>query len=277
MIDIKKDFEVLQIEYSEGYFDKQKRNCLWNMKLHSHNLNELYYLCTGRVQYNIDGEVFDLEAGNVIFIPKGMTHKTTSISITHERVVLNFSDVFFDENIGELLSELFSNRVLVIPEKKRAYFEKILIQILKEKEKPDQFSEKLIGQYFYQMVVFLNRVLQVDDKEKHIPQYICEAIEYIKSNYKEELTLNGIAEKVNANSSYLSRKFKELVGVGISEYINDYRIVSAAELLISTDYSVLDIAMMCDFNNSNYFAAIFKQKYDVTPLKYRAMHNEKIQ
>ena len=58
-----------------------------------------------------------------------------------------------------------------------------------------------------------------------------EAIAYIQKNYQqEELSTNFVARQVNLSTSWLSTKFKEEVGVGISDYLNSVRIHQAKKL-----------------------------------------------
>ena len=58
------------------------------------------------------------------------------------------------------------------------------------------------------------------------------------------------------------------------EYLNQYRINRAAEMLLGTDESIEDIAYDCGFNDISYFIKLFKRYKNKTPLKYRAEGQE---
>jgi len=64
-------------------------------------------------------------------------------------------------------------------------------------------------------------------------------------------------------------KMKQITGIGISEYINKYRIEVACQLLKQTEKSVTDIAFEVGFNSSKYFSTVFKQATKITPRDYR--------
>ena len=90
---------------------------------------------------------------------------------------------------------------------------------------------------------------------------------------EDEVTVMNLLEEMedisNVSVSYLSRKFKQIIGMGISEYIQMYRINIAKKLLVQSDESILSISSKCGFNDSNYFSSVFKRKEGISPLKYR--------
>lgn len=85
----------------------------------------------------------------------------------------------------------------------------------------------------------------------------------------EDLSAGMIARQVNLSPSWLSAKFKEEVGVGISEYLNSMRIQKARQLLSETDDMIYEVSEQCGFASSQYFSKIFKQLTGMTPNEYR--------
>ena len=63
--------------------------------------------------------------------------------------------------------------------------------------------------------------------------------------------------------------FKQNIGTGFIDYLNDYRLTMADRLLKTSDSPVLEIAVQCGFDNLSYFNRIFKKKYGVSPGKAR--------
>ena len=64
-------------------------------------------------------------------------------------------------------------------------------------------------------------------------------------------------------------KVKALLGMNISDYINNYKLESAKMMLEDTDLSVSEIAYKCGFSTPNYFSTSFKNKYGASPASYR--------
>lgn len=101
------------------------------------------------------------------------------------------------------------------------------------------------------------------------------AINYIQANYAEEdMSTNLVARQVNLSVSWLSTKFKEEVGVGISDYLNNIRIQKAKQLFDEQDYMIYEVAGKVGFASSQYFSKIFKQIAGVTPNEYRRMNRK---
>ncbi len=59
------------------------------------------------------------------------------------------------------------------------------------------------------------------------------------------------------------------MGMSFIEYLNDYRLMMAARLLLASDSSVLSISQEVGFENLSYFNRSFKKKYHITPSAYR--------
>ncbi|CAM3376397.1 response regulator transcription factor [Cytobacillus oceanisediminis] len=101
-------------------------------------------------------------------------------------------------------------------------------------------------------------------------EQIVKALQIIQKEYSEKLTLNYLASKIHINSAYLSRKFHEEVGMGFSEYLNEFRLKQAQKMLIeSPDLSISAISEKCGFNSQHYFSQIFRKMTGQSPRDYR--------
>ncbi len=96
-----------------------------------------------------------------------------------------------------------------------------------------------------------------------------QAIRIIQEKCSSSLQLQDIAGELHVNKSYLSTLFRKETGKNVTEYINDVRLDRAAEELRNTNTSVTDIAFRCGFESQSYFTKLFRQKYDMTPSRYR--------
>ena len=97
------------------------------------------------------------------------------------------------------------------------------------------------------------------------------AIEFVSSHLSARLTVTEIADAVNLAKSTLSGKFRREVGMSVGEYI-DYRVIlAAAQMLFSGDRSVLEISEELGFCDQFYFSRRFKERYGVSPQKFRKM------
>lgn len=91
----------------------------------------------------------------------------------------------------------------------------------------------------------------------------------IKQNYDLDITLESIADELHYNPNYLSNIFKKEVGISFTDYLNNYRLKMAKQLLIETDLSIKDIAEKLRYTNSQNFIRFFKKIEGTTPGQYR--------
>lgn len=96
-----------------------------------------------------------------------------------------------------------------------------------------------------------------------------QAVRYIHSHYNQDISLQNIAEYLNLNANYFSNLFRKKMGVGFIEYIIEYRIRKAKEMLLHSNSKVHEIGRMVGFNQSKYFTQTFKKMVGITPAKYR--------
>ncbi|MFK9090353.1 helix-turn-helix domain-containing protein [Bacillus salipaludis] len=116
----------------------------------------------------------------------------------------------------------------------------------------------------------LATVLSRYDRMARYSEQIVNALNIIHKDYCEKLSLNYLASKIHINSAYLSRKFHEEVGMGFSEYLNEYRLKEAQKMLIDfPDLSISTISERCGFNSQHYFSQTFRKMTGQSPRDYR--------
>ncbi|CQR24168.1 AraC family transcriptional regulator [Streptococcus varani] len=93
---------------------------------------------------------------------------------------------------------------------------------------------------------------------------------YIDNYFDRDLTLTNLAQKMFVSEQYLSKLFKEEVGIGISEYIIRKRLEKVRSFLTETELSITDIAFSAGFSNINSFNRLFKKYQGLTPSDYRS-------
>lgn len=95
---------------------------------------------------------------------------------------------------------------------------------------------------------------------------------YIKAHYSEKsLSLSQVARRLFVSETYLSKQLKQGCGRTFSEYLIDYRIQRAQELLTSPNlqYTVTAIANKVGYEDAHYFSRLFKKKTGHSPIQYR--------
>lgn len=93
--------------------------------------------------------------------------------------------------------------------------------------------------------------------------------DYIRENYQKRLSLDDVADAFFINRTYLSEMFRERFGKNFVQYKNEVRIERAKVLLTDTRLSIAQIAAQCGFDNTSYFAVVFRQITGRTPGQFR--------
>ena len=239
--------------------------------VHFHNDYELYYLIEGKTKYFIGDEIFLVEKGNFIMVPKQMFHKTDSEECTYnERILVSINPGIFDNYTQPIIDELCAEKQIYIPENKKYKAEEILKKLEKECTHPKKHSDIMKKLYIIELLTLLSRLKQdYNPSLKDADTMVDNISEYIRQNYGGDLSLNVLSKIFAVSESHLSRKFKDISGMGLNEYITYVRIMNAQKMLESQKLSVTEIAAKCGFNDSAYFAAVFKKTKGITPYKYK--------
>jgi AraC-like DNA-binding protein len=94
---------------------------------------------------------------------------------------------------------------------------------------------------------------------------------FVVDNYNTELSLERVAEAVGLSPSYLSFIFKESSGMNFVDFVNEYRLEKARQLLTSTSMTIAQVAEAVGYMNANTFSKTFKKYTGVSPGQFREM------
>ncbi len=106
---------------------------------------------------------------------------------------------------------------------------------------------------------------------------LAHAIEYIRQNASNRISLANLANFCHCSESYISRIFKRRTGVNINVYINKVRVELAKNHLLLSNESIAEIASGVGFNDPNYFSRVFAQIIGVPPTEFRRRFQKSIQ
>jgi AraC-like DNA-binding protein len=114
---------------------------------------------------------------------------------------------------------------------------------------------------------FTNAMFYEKDKGN---TYIRKALRFIADNYFEHLELAAVADFVQLSPSYFSTLFHQVVGMNFREYLCSVRVEESKRLLLSTEFSLADIAVSVGFPDQSYYCKVFKRVVGISPGKFRA-------
>jgi len=106
---------------------------------------------------------------------------------------------------------------------------------------------------------------RIDSKNPHIQKIL----RYIDEHIVDKMSLSDIAKNIHLSKEYTSAIFTKEMGKSITEYINEQKVLVAAELIKTTDMSLGEVALTLGFENYNYFSRIFKKHHGISALQYK--------
>lgn len=105
--------------------------------------------------------------------------------------------------------------------------------------------------------------------------YIKEAISFIEQNFQNDISIEDIAARCGLNRSYFGTIFRRAVGQTPQEFLIQYRMIKASELLKLTQLSIQDIGSAVGYSNPLHFSRAFKNVYGVSPRAWRSENHIK--
>lgn len=224
-----------------------------------------FYLKEGSFEVEIDGKKEKVTKGDCYIIPDYIHF--------HRKVIepIEFIYIKFATNECCPYSLHISHGKAKFKDEKRVFsnMAKLESLLMKEDALSIGYCEHLLLDILFQLhyenhqsTTFLEEVLCRD-------ALVCSAIEYINQNLNRKILIEEICKNVATNSSTLNFKFRRELNQSIGQFVINQRIQRAKKLLITTTYSISEIAERCGFEDVSYFSNNFKKIQGVSPSQYR--------
>lgn len=280
MIKIYKEITPLTVNDCFTVFDRHKTK--FDFPLHYHDEYELNFIENAAGAQRIVGdsveEIHDLELVLVgSNVPHGwFNHNCTSTNI-HE-ITIQFHKDLFDDNFlkrnqMQLINSLLQNSSRGISFSKEA-INKVKYRLL-------NLRQNLGFESFLELQAILHELSLSSNKQslgslifqKNSSHFennkIDDTFNYIRQNYKDDITLEQMAQNVNMTVITFSRFLKKQTGKTFTQILIDIRLGHATRLLNETKLNIFEICYKSGFKNQSYFNRVFKHKHKVSPNEFR--------
>lgn len=135
----------------------------------------------------------------------------------------------------------------------------------------DETIFNIIGHLYLFLDYFMRSTVStvVKGSTKLQDYYIKEAITYIEQNFQNDISVVDIANRLGINRSYFGKIFKQTLKQTPQEFLINYRMIKATELLRLTKMSIGDISKAVGYENQLHFSRAFKKIYNISPREWR--------
>ena len=221
------------------------------VRTHTHPHGHIILPLTRYFYIRFGGKEYYLTPDQIGFVPPGVEH---AYSCPGEALTLNIPPEMIKASDLLYLTE---NCVRQIDDRLRP-----LIALIRQESADPLVSSDSLRYLFY----FLYDKLAGQGRPA--------SLRYLEENYAADISVRELAELENYNVSYYTEWFKKSVGCLPSEYLRMVRIGKAREILATTRYRIIDVALQVGYVNSSSFTRAFREVEGITPNQYRKKARE---
>ncbi len=212
---------------------------------HTHEFPQILVPLQEKMDILIGDTEYEVTPQELCFIPVGMVHRCNYIG---KLLAIDLAD-----GIAESQDSVLLSYPLIVPMQGQINQLVDLIQT-EMKQNPDSQSIRYLFSYLY---------------SKLLESCAAPSIRYINEYYHTPITVNQLAKIESYNVTYYNDWFKQQTGFSPSFYLRCIRINRAKELLVNTNFSVMEIAVMVGYSSNSTFTRAFHNMTGMTPKAYR--------
>lgn len=250
--------------YNVGY-QKCEQNYQWGPGIRDHYL--IHYIISGKGTYIANGKEYSLSAGDafLVFPNSIVTYKSDS-SAPWEYTWVGFAG---SDAPTILQSTDFTKESPFIRQLENGEeIKRNILSIYDSRGNNFESAVAMTGKLY----TLLSSLLKISSKKictNNNVSYVQKAIEFISENYSYPITIEDVATYVGLSRSHLFRTFQTVLNVSPKEYLTDFRIKQACNLIENTDLTFTAIANSIGFDNSLYFSKTFHKRKGLSPMEYK--------
>lgn len=221
----------------------------------------------GSFRYRVGEEENIAKFGDIIICPPGFT--------LHRIALEPLSFLFIEFRWPESLEPIEQEKASVWHGGKLAFHQMdryaFIFSLIREIEDIDQQEGYPYKQHLLRDLLFLCALEQRESVNRMYVNdpIIRQAVQHIRHHAFEPLSLKLLADHAALSQSQFSRRFQAGTGVSPIAFLTDIRMKRAGQLLLSTEWTIDEIARQCGYQNGFYLSRVFKSHFGLAPSSYR--------
>ncbi len=236
----------------------------YRMQMHWHDEPEIIRVTRGRLTLRLDGSELTLGENRSVFIGGGVLHSAEPTDCNYECLV------FAPELISNAVCMALMKKHIAKHTAENSKNINKLFTCMKSREYG--YELETVGRLCLAAADIVRKGEGVTTAQNQKANKIKSAMRLIENSYASKITLDDMAKACRLSPNYFCRYFREIVGQTPFEYLTEYRIETACEMLLGGSASVTEVCLSCGFNDLSYFIHIFKKYKGMSPRTYIKSH-----
>ena len=240
----------------------------WGPGIRNHYL--IHYIISGKGSYRVGDTTYSLSAGDAFLVYPN----TEVIYRADDADPWEYAWVGFTGSDAAMILRAtdFTPKTPCIFQMPAGYeIRHQLLHIYDARGNEFRHAVEMSGRLYTALALFMEGAHK-KEAEHTANTYVQKSIEYISANYSYPITVEDIAAYVGLSRSHLFRSFETVMQQSPKEYLTQFRMKQACDLLEHSDLSVTAIANSVGFDNSLYFSKSFRRQKGMPPREYRNAH-----
>ncbi len=247
-------------------------------EIHTHEFFEFVYVIKGNGTHAIDGKIYPVSRGSMLFINFGQTHEF-KLDEGSEYCNILMRPEYIGTGLARETAAVYDLFSLVLESKGQKQcvrfsgrdaedVDTLVKMLYSEFCSVREHRQDAMHDLMHLIELKILEVLRAGNPDEPQPK-MHEILDYLKDNYALSPSLSDISERFYYNSSYFSRLFKKLTGTGFNAYLNSLKINEAVKLLQTTDMTVDAVAQAVGYSDAKTFYTQFRKFTGTTPTALR--------
>jgi AraC-like DNA-binding protein len=250
---------------------------------HWHERIEIVYVLGDELKFGQNNAVYALKKRDIFIVGTGEVHYFLMQPQKCDRIIVHFEPSMFEE-LSTLISGIKILNPLIPYDANsdssafsiHSYFEKQILSIQQEILKKEAGFEFVLGARLYDIASGIiryvpNEKLCSAQKNKQLKklEILEQVTKYIDENLREEISLAEVSKYINFSMFHFTRFFKDTTGMTFWQYLNNYKVSKAVNMLVNSSDSISEIAFNSGFNSIKTFNRVFKQIKGCSPSEFK--------
>lgn len=235
----------------------------------------LHFILSGKGIYQVGEKKYYLQEGQGFLIePEAVTYYQADGKEPWTYLWVAFNGTKAPEYVNDL--GLNSSHLTFHSEYGKE-LKRIVLQMLKTngQETSNQYHlQSLLYEFF--SVLARDSIVYADQENSKDNFYMNRAVSYIRNHYSEGIRVSDVAKYMCIDRSYLYKLFERSLQLSPQEFLCQFRISRAKELLTVSEQSIENVAFSCGYRDALVFSKAFKKQMGVTPTIYRKKHRKEV-